>query len=641
MEFDLIFFLQILFGLLFVATLVGIAVQRLRMPYTVGLVLVGLGIAIALSQINISDTEVENFRSLLLPNLILTILVPPLIFEAAFHIKFDQLRQNLKAIAAFAIPGVLLTMLLVGGMISWGTSLPIEVALIFGALIAATDPVAVVALFRSLGVPNQLLILLEGESLFNDGTAIVIFHLMVAIALGTTEFSAVEFFTDFLVVAGGGIIIGALTSWVLSFMIRLVNNHLIEVTFTVIAAYGSYLIAEEIHVSGVLAVVVAGLVIGNIGERGMSPTTRINLFNFWEFAAYISNSVAFLTIGLVIDVTELLQSWQPILFAIVAVLVARAVVIYLISWRFTQITMRMQHVLYWGGLRGAISLALALTLPAQLGENQLLLQDMTFGVVLFTLLVQGTTMRSVVNKLGFTHRSPAKDNYEKQQARAVAAQVSYDRLKEMYNEGLISKHAWEILEPPLHRQIELRTEVVHEILHNDRSVEVAELNRAFEEILAAQRSTYNELFASGVISEENFNLLVSEVDAALVNQDISFGDLLLRRGKEQPPINKLIFASIHQDDVYEVLHILGLMGVPTTRLASSTGANGQPSSTILMGVEERQVQTVVEALIDTAKAPPVFERGVFNLLPSGSQEETVMIDDAQVFVFDVEHYEEI
>lgn len=641
MDFDLLLMAQILFGLLFIATLVGIAVQRLRMPYTVGLVLVGLGIVVALSQIEIGETDIQNFRSLLLPNIILTILVPPLIFEAAFHIKFDQLRRNLKAIMAFAIPGVLLTMLLVGGMISWATSLPIEVALIFGALIAATDPVAVVALFRTLGVPNQLLILLEGESLFNDGTAIVIFNLMVAIALGITEFSAVEFFTDFLVVAGGGILVGAITSWVLSYMIRLVNNHLIEVTFTTIAAYGSYLIAEELHVSGVLAVVVAGLVIGNIGERGMSPTTRINLFNFWEFAAYLANSVAFLTIGLVIDISELISSWQPILFAILAVLLARAVVIYLLSFRFTHITLRMQHVLYWGGLRGAISLALALTLPAQLGENQILLQDMTFGVVLFTLLVQGTTMPSIVRRLGFTSHSPSRSNYERQQARAVAAQVSYDRLKDMRTEGLISNHAWQILEPALQRQIELRTEVVHEILHNDRSVEVAEMNRAFEEILAAQRSAYNDLYTSGVISEDNFSRLVSEVDAALVNKDISYGDLLLRRTKDQPPINKLIFASITQEDIYEVLHILGLMGIPTTRLASSSGSHNQPTTTILMGVEENQVETVVETLIETAKETPVFERGVFNILPGGAQEDTVTIKDAEVFVFEVEHYEEI
>ena len=641
MEFELVVILQILFGLLFVATLVGIAVQRLRMPYTVGLVLVGLGIAIALSRLDLTGADTQSIRGLIIPNLILTILVPPLIFEAAFHIKFDQLRANLRPITAFAIPGVLLTMLLVGGMISLATALPLEVALIFGALIAATDPVAVVALFRTLGVPNQLLVLLEGESLFNDGTAIVIFHLMVAVALGQTEFSTIDFVIDFVVVAGGGIIVGALVSWFLSSMIRLVNNHLIELTFTTIAAYGSYLIAEEFHVSGVLAVVVAGLVIGNIGELGMSPTTRINLFNFWEFAAYLSNSMAFLLIGLVIDLPELIANWQPILYAIIAVLVARAVVIYSLSSRFANIALRMQHVLYWGGLRGAISLALALTLPAELGENQILLQDMTFGVVLFTLLVQGTTMRTVVRQLGFATKSREKENYERQQARAVASQVSYDRLKELRKESLLSDHAWQILEPALLRQIEIRTEVVHEIVHNDPSVEVAELDRAFEEILRAQRSAYNDLFSSGVISEENFSRLVGEVDSARLNEDISYGDLLLRRSKDQPPITKLIFAAINDAEIYEVIHMLGMMGVPTTRLASNIGPSGIAATTLLIGVEEQQVEQVVEAIILITEEPPDFQRGMFNLLPASRQEEKITVDNAQVFVFNVEHYEEL
>ncbi|HKJ27286.1 MAG TPA: cyclic-di-AMP receptor, partial [Anaerolineales bacterium] len=187
----------------------------------------------------------------------------------------------------------------------------------------------------------------------------------------------------------------------------------------------------------------------------------------------------------------------------------------------------------------------------------------------------------------------------------------------------------------------LRTEVVHEILHNDRSVEVAELNRAFEEILRAQRSAYSDLFSSGVISEENFSLLVSEVDTALLNQDISFGDLLLKRSKEQPPITKLIFAAIAQEDVFDVLHMLGLMGIPTTRLSSSSGPDGQPSTTILMGIEESQVEPVVEALIETAKQEPEFQRGMTDLLPIGSNEEEIVVNDAHVFVFNVEHFEEI
>ena len=611
------------------------------MPYTVGLVLVGLGLAIALQQFATEPVELVEIRGFLLPEIILTILVPPLIFEAAFHIKFEDLRRNLKEILAFAIPGVIITMLLVGAMISWGTSLQFEVALIFGALIAATDPVAVVALFRSLGVPKQLLILLEGESLFNDCTAIVIFNLMIAIALGITEFNTTEFVIDFIVTAGGGLVIGALVSWIISFIIRLVNNHLIEVILTTVAAYGSYLIAEEIHVSGVLAVVVAGLVIGNIGERGMSPTTRISLFNFWEFGAYLANSFAFLLIGLVIDLTDLITRWQPILFAIAAVLLARAIVIYLLSYRFVNITVRMQHIIYWGGLRGAISLALALTLPETLGKDtQLLLQDMTFGVVLFTLLVQGTTMPPILKRLGFTSRSKTQEAYERQQARSIAAQRSYDRLKEMRSEGLLTDHAWQILEPSMLRQIELRKEVVHEIMHADRSVEVAELDNAFQEVLRTQRSTYNDLLTAGSITEETFARLVNEVDAALLNQDISYGDLLLRRTKDQPPIKKLIFASVNASDAYETLHMMSIMGIPTTKLASHLGSGGLPSVTLLMGVEENQVEQVVESIAQNAEEVPENRRGLFNLFPARDVEE-VKVNDATVYVFNVEHYEEI
>ena len=360
--------LEVTIGLVFIASLVGIAVQRLRMPYTVGLVLVGLGLAIV-AQSSQEVLDAVNLNELLIPELILTILVPPLIFEAAFHIKFTDLRRNLKEILTFAIPGVLITMFLVGFMVSRGTTLSLPVALIFGALIAATDPVAVVALFRSLGVPKQLLILLEGESLFNDGIAILIFNLMIAIALGISDFSAVVFARDFILIAGGGLLTGVIIAAIVSMIIRMVNNHHIEVTLTIVAAYASYLIAEQLHISGVLAVVAAGLMIGNIGERGMSPTTRISLFNFWELFSYTANSFAFLLIGLVIDLPGLLANWQPILFAILAVLIARAVVIYLFSTPFRNITVKMQHVIYWGGLRGAISLALVLSLPVALGEE--------------------------------------------------------------------------------------------------------------------------------------------------------------------------------------------------------------------------------------------------------------------------------
>lgn len=632
---------QLVVGLLFIASLVAIAVQKLRMPYTVGLVLVGLGLAFTRAEFFPEISEGLNVGNLMVPNLILTILVPPLIFEAAFHIQFSELRQNLRGILAFAIPGVLLTMLMVGGLVSWGTSLPFETALVFGALIAATDPVAVVALFRTMGVPNKLLIMLEGESLFNDGTAIVVYNLMLAIALGLTNFDGVNFVIDFVRVAGGGIVVGLLVSSIISVLVRFIKNHLIEVTLTIVSAYASYLVAEEFHVSGVLAVVTAGLVIGNIGERGMNPTTRISLFNVWEFASYMANSFAFLLIGLVIDLPELLSSWRAILIAIVAVLAARAVVIYSISNRISSISIKMQHVLYWGGLRGAISLALALSLPVALGEEtRLLLQDMTFGVVLFTLLIQGTTMRTVVNRLGLSERSEIQIEYQRQQARAFASKLAIDRASELHDEGLISEHTWNIMEPSLQRQMQLRTKAVHEIMNKNRSLEVAEINNTFEEILRTQRSAYNSLRTSGSISEEIFTELVNEIDFALMNQDLSVGDLVLRRSPEMAPINKMVIATIHQADMQDTLRLLSLMSIPSAQLVTEAGAQGGRVTTLMMGIEEGQLDEVVESIAKCCSEPPNFRGGLFGFFQKSPDEE-IEVKDNQVYVFDIEHFEEI
>jgi uncharacterized protein YaaQ len=391
----------------------------------------------------------------------------------------------------------------------------------------------------------------------------------------------------------------------------------------------------------VLAVVTAGLVIGNIGERGMNPTTRISLFNVWEFASYMANSFAFLLIGLVIDLPELLSSWRAILIAIVAVLAARAVVIYSISNRISSISIKMQHVLYWGGLRGAISLALALSLPVALGEEtRLLLQDMTFGVVLFTLLIQGTTMRTVVNRLGLSERSEIQIEYQRQQARAFASKLAIDRASELHDEGLISEHTWNIMEPSLQRQMQLRTEAVHEIMNKNRSLEVAEINNTFEEILRTQRSAYNSLRTSGSISEEIFTELVNEIDFALMNQDLSVGDLVLRRSPEMAPINKMVIASIHQADMQDTLRLLSLMSIPSAQLVTETGAQGGRVTTLMMGIEEGQLDEVVESIAKCCSEPPNFRGGLFGFFQKSPDEE-IEVKDNQVYVFDIEHFEEI
>lgn len=638
MEFVLI--LEIFIGLLFVAALVAISVQRFRMPYTVGLVLVGLALAVTTFEFFTNFSELQNIRDLAVPQLILVILVPPLIFEAAFHIKFSELRKNLWTIMTFAIPGVIVSMFLVGGAISWVTSLSLNVALLFGALIAATDPVAVVALFRSLGVPKRIQVLVEGESLLNDGTAIVLFNLTIAVIIGEQTISPSSIVSQFLVTAGGGLLVGIIVGGLLAIIIQRVNNHLVEISLTIVAAYGSFLIAEDFHVSGVLAVVAAGLYIGNIGPQGMSPTTRISLYSFWDYVAFLANSLVFLVVGLVIDIGSMVREWPTMLLAIGAVLIARAVVVYILSGWNRSIQVRLQHVLYWGGLRGGISLALALSIPQAIGSgNLILIQDMTFAVVLFTLLIQGTTMKAFITRLGLIEKSPQQVAYRQGQARAYAALAAYKRVKALYREGLISNHAWQTLEPTLKKQIEARTEIMDEITHQDRSIEALAINNAYLEGLREQRSAYNSLFTSGVITEDDFKKLISEVDYTLVNQKINYGDVLIQRASDQPPITNLIVAVVDESDLDDVLNVLNIMGIPTTTLASSTGSGERHKESLLIGVEESQIDPVVSVIGSCCEKDFEFRDTIFDRLPVGGKRK-VQTETATVYVFEIDHYEE-
>ncbi|MBI3359798.1 MAG: Na+/H+ antiporter [Chloroflexi bacterium] len=499
--------------LLLVVSLVAIAVHRLRVPYTVALVVVGLLI-----------TSQSPLKIDLTPELILALLVPPLVFEAAFHINFDELRRGLTGILLLAVPGVILTMFIVGGLVAWAARLALPVALVFGALIAATDPVAVVALFKTLGAPKRLSVLVESESLLNDGTAIVVFNLVLAVAL-TGHFNLVEGLTEFIRVAAGGVLIGLMLGWLVSRLIARVDDYLIETTLTTVLAFGAYLVAERLHFSGVLAVVAAGLVNGNLGPQGMSPTTRIVLFNFWENVAFLANSLVFLLIGLDVSLPSLAAAWQPALWAIAAVLVARMMVVYGLGWLANRVgeptPFRWQHVQVWGGLRGAISLALALSLPTALGGDRELLRVMAYGVVLFSLLAQATTMRPLLRRLRIVTRSEAQEEYEMRHARLASLRAAETRLNRLHDEGLLSTPTWERLIPYITERAASLAEAVREALRAAPALEAEELDTGWRELLRAQRGALFGLRRDGVISEDTFEKLVVEVDSMLSEAQIS------------------------------------------------------------------------------------------------------------------------
>lgn len=507
--------------LLLIVSIVAIAVRRLRIPYTVALVIVGL---------LITFQSVIKFE--LTPELILALFVPPLVFEAAFHLNLQELRRNLPAILLLAVPGVILTAFIIGGMLVFGLKLSLPIALVFGSLIAATDPVAVVALFRTLGVPKRLSTLIEGESLLNDGTAIILFNLMLAIAL-TSQFDLIDSVAGFFRISIGGIIVGLVLGWLIAQLISRVDNYLIETTLTTVLAFGSYLVAERLGVSGVLAVVAAGLVNGNISPQGMSPTSRIVIFNFWEYVAFLANSLVFLLLGLQVNITALLASWQSILWAILAVFIARIVVVYGLSWLVKRVAepipLSWQHILNWGDLRGAISLALALSLPVSLGAERDLLRVMAFGVVLFTLLVQSTTMAPLIRWLKIITRSEAQVEYERQHARLTALRSADAQLDRMHNDGLLSSHTSDRLKQFISQQASPLADKVRNLLLADPALEAEELDTGWREMLRAQRSSLLDLRRDGVISDEVFEQLSTDVDAQLSEGPPSLPDEAVTR----------------------------------------------------------------------------------------------------------------
>lgn len=377
--------------LLLVAAIVAMAARRLRLPYTVGLVLAGIGLALLRLG---SAPELTR-------EMIFIALLPPLIFEAAFHITWKDLRKDLPVILVLATLGVLLSAAcIVAGMHFWA-GWPWEAALLFGILISATDPVSVIAALKEAKVGGRLRLLVESESLLNDGTVAVLFSLAL-VTIGGGHVGGGEVARSALLIVAGSIACGALTGWVLLLLAGRTTDHLVEITFTTIAAYGSFLLAEHFGLSGVLATLTAGLLIGNMGPLGaISARGRLEVESFWDYAAFVANSLIFLLIGIGLTREDVSRAWLSILIAVALVLAGRALSVYGCSllWICSprKIQPHYQHVLFWGGLRGALALALALGLPADMPHREIILAT-AFGVVTFSVIVQGLTIMPLLKK---------------------------------------------------------------------------------------------------------------------------------------------------------------------------------------------------------------------------------------------------
>ncbi len=410
-----------------VATGVAMFTRWLKMPYTIALVVAGLLLG-----------SVETIHPpALTKDLLYGVILPGLVFEAAFHLDAGHFWRNKLAIHALAVPGVVVAIGLTAALLTplidaqhFVEGFSLIHGVVFAALISATDPIAVVALFKRLGAPKRLAVLMEGESLLNDGTAVVLFTIVLAFASGGGG-SFTHGALEFVRVVGLGVVLGLAVGFAASKVIQLVDDPMIEITLTTLAAYGSFVVAESFHASGVIATVAAGMLCGNYAAHtGMSPSTRVAVETFWEYVAFALNSVVFLLIGFEVEPHRLLEAWKPILAAYAVVTVGRAMVVYLVTAALRptseRIPWRWSTVLIWGGLRGGLSMVLVLGLPPAFGHRDLLV-TITFGVVLLSILLQGLTMGPLLRRLGLV-KMGGNQAYELHRTVARASQAALDAL---------------------------------------------------------------------------------------------------------------------------------------------------------------------------------------------------------------------
>lgn len=528
--------------LLFVslALMLGAATRHLLkgtpVPYTVALLLLGLGLGLGqrsglLEGIWPMAGESIQLISEIDPHLILFLFLPTLIFESAFAMEVHLFRRTFGQIALLAVPGLivctLLTAVLAKTAFPWDWSW--SVALMFGALISATDPVAVVALLKEQSSRKRLETLIEGESLLNDGTAIVLFTLfygMVVAGAGEQGFSLLHTVGSFTWVVSLGLIIGVVLGiFALIWIGRIFNDAMIEITVTVACAYLVFFIAEELfHVSGVVGIVALALLFASVGRTRISPEVGGFLHHFWELMAYVANTLIFLLVGIVIaDRVQFptMEACAVLGLLYVCALLIRGGTIAMFSPLLGRIGIGINRekalVLAWGGLRGAVALALALVvaqdpaIPNEIGDMILFL---CAGMVVLTILINGSTMPILFRKLGLDHLPPAKQaTIDK--ARVSVREALEKLLPELQANQFLQQVDWE----HVHASTALGSKT--SLAETDTATEDRDYATAYRRrLLEAERKNYWTQYQQGLLGAAAANKLVEAVEHALDGEPV-------------------------------------------------------------------------------------------------------------------------
>ena len=507
---------------------VGVFVAKVgRFPYTIALLIAGF----AVSGIQ-AIFGVQLFAIELSHDLILLVLLPPLLFEGAATTDLESFRANIGPILALAVPGVILSVIVLGLVGQYAFGFPLLVSLLFAAMILPTDPVSVLALFDELGAPERLSTLVEGESLLNDGVGVVIFSALLALTeeslrtntpaselLSLSRLASTAF--EIALSSVGGVVVGLVAGYAVYRVMVNLDEHMTEIVLTLILTYGSFLLAEHyLHVSGVIATVVAGLFIGNRGvEYAMSPQTKLSIFNTLETAAFIVNTFIFVAIGATTPVRQLAEFAVPIVVAIPLVLLARVVAVYpltAITNRFTPngVPRNYQHVMVWGGLHGSIPVALVLGLPSGFPPGNEL-RAMVFGVVAFSLVVQGLTMSRLLDRLGIATRTDDQRLYELLNGRARATDAALDAAERLRKRGDIPSDVYDDFTEEYEEEREDLRDAISQLMQENPDLRREELLIGERRLLQREKNAIREAVQNGVIGGDVGDRLLEEVDLKL------------------------------------------------------------------------------------------------------------------------------
>lgn len=472
-----------------------------RIPFTLLLVIVGLFLAF------------EDIRLVhLSPELILEIFLPPLLFEAAWNLSWRELKRDVVPVSLYATIGVVICIIGIAFGLNWAVGMPLAIALLVGAILSATDPISVIALMKELGAPKRLRVLMEGESLFNDGIAVVAFIILVGFPMGTMELSPSEIVFRFFSFISIAVLVAGLIGFGISYLTQRFDSPLVEQSLTLLAAYGTYVVTEDLGGSGVIGVVVVGLILGNFGSRiGMNARSRLIVSEFWEFSAFLMNSIVFLLIGTQIEFANLGANIKPIAVSVVALILTRAISTFTLTAISnglvkSEINLQNQTMLWWGGLRGSVSIALVLSVPVSLPERENMIATV-FGVVLFTLLVQGLTTQPLLQWLGLLKEQPFRDEYLELVARRVALNRVQNYLSGSVRKQEIDSEVYQHQAELVKSELETITAQINKLLAEDDNLKALSLELLREELLNIEAETYAEFVRAGRLNSQLSTIL--------------------------------------------------------------------------------------------------------------------------------------